>query len=196
MTNEKIAEANMSIICLAEKKVENQVDRLFRENPPLYGQYCINPVTAAPYVGGLDPVEPQKAIARRALLARDWFAINGPPDVQPLPLSSADIADLKYRAPLSHIVSCFAYSLRSLDWDINRHPNFDDFARGVIASGYACRLAMENNMKFGDDEVLRRRYPPRRLAGLGPWLVWELPAVYARTMEEYQRHFARSGRAA
>jgi len=87
---------------------------------------------------------------------------------------------MKYRDPLGHIISCFAYSLRSLDWDINQHPNFDEFARGVLASKHAPEFVLK-------DKALRQQYPPRHLPGLGPWLVWEPADQHARTMEVYQR---------
>jgi hypothetical protein len=105
-------------------------------------------------------------MACRALLAREWFALYGPEDAQPLPVSGIEINELKYRDPFSHILSCFAYSLRSQDWDINFHPNFDDFARGVMASTHAPELVLKS-------KALRLRYPPRPLASLSPALVWE-----------------------
>jgi hypothetical protein len=178
-----------NIISLAERKVAIYVDRLFREKPPLHGQYCINPVTGGSYMGGLDPIEPEKEMARRALSAPLWFAKCGPNDAQPLPLTGTKIADMKYRGPLSHIISCFAYSLRSLDWDTGRHPNFNDFARGVLASKHAPEFVLK-------DKALQRQYPPCHLPGLGPWLVWEPAEQHAGTMEAYQRDYARGPRVA
>jgi hypothetical protein len=116
---------------------------------------------------GLDPIEREWRIARQALLAREWFAATGPHDAPPLPLSDPEIEDLKYKHHgFNHILSCFGYSLRSLDWDFSRHPGFEDFARGVLAWETAPDFVLE-------DEELRRRFPPRRLAGLSEFFVWK-----------------------
>jgi len=179
----------MTVISLIERKVALRVEQLFSENPPRYGQYCVNPVTGGSYMGGLDPIEPQKDMARRALLAGLWFADCAPPDAGPLPLTGSKIARLKYRDAFSHIKSCFGYSLRSQDWDFTRHPTFEDFAAGVLASEHAPELVLK-------DQALRRRYPPRKLPGMSPYLVWEPPEQHARTMETYLRYRARGARAA
>jgi hypothetical protein len=60
-------ELQMNPIDLGERRIALEVERLFRENPPRYGELCRNPVTDDLYVGMLDPVEPQKEAARRAL---------------------------------------------------------------------------------------------------------------------------------
>jgi hypothetical protein len=105
------------------------------------------------------------------IVTREWFARHGPHDAQPLPLSGSEIEDWKYapkseQPSLSHIVSCFAYSLRARDWDFNSHPSFEDFTRGALASDHAPDFVRE-------DEELRKRYPPRHLRGLGPGLCWD-----------------------
>src|SRR5207244_1486647 len=114
-------------------------------------------------------------------------------DAQPLPLSSEEIEDRKYawhlkdRAPLSYIVSCFAYSLRShvlFRGDENSHPSFEDFAAGVLAS--------ESSPDFvREDEALRKRYPPRRLRDLNAGNCWEPPELPKRTMASHGRNRAR-----
>lgn len=184
----------MAEIQMAEDRVDRLVEDLFAKNPGQYGQQCENPVTGGRYVGGLDPIEPQKRMARDALLAREWFAIVGPKDMQPLPISDEEIEDRKYawgskQPSLSYIVSCFAYSLRANNWDFNSHPSFEDFACGVMASEHAPDFVK-------NDAALRKQYPPRPLAGLGPALVWEPPALHAETMASWQRSLARSRAAA
>jgi hypothetical protein len=164
----------MKLTQIADHKVALLVDRLFRKDPPRYGQQCVNPITGGHYLGGLDPIAPQKRMARRALRAREWFAIYGPQDAQPLPLSGDEIEDRKYaceskQPSLSHIVSCFAYSLRAHDYEVDSHPSFEDFACGVTASQYAPDIVR-------NDEVLRKRYPPRHLRGLNAGHCWEPPA--------------------
>jgi hypothetical protein len=169
---------NMTMIDLAERRVRREVDRLFHENRPGYGERCENPITGGRYVGRLDPTAAQKQMARRALLARDWFTVNGPPDALPLPLSGIDIEDRKYtcgkQASLDYIVSCFAYSLMADDYDFTSHPSFEDFAHGVMASEHAPDFVKK-------DEELRRRYPPLPLPALNAGHCWARPKGQART---------------
>jgi hypothetical protein len=165
--------------------IKKEVSRLFSDIGGQHGELCINPVTGGRFVFGEDPIAPQKQMARQALLARERFAEHAPPDAPPLPLSSGEIEDLRYKGnALWHIIAQFACSLRSLGWDYTRHPSFEDFVRGVLASKKAPKFVLA-------DEALRRRYPPRPLAGLGPYLVWEPPERHARTMEAYRRTQAR-----
>jgi hypothetical protein len=161
-------------------RIEMEVDQLFKQLTARRGEQCEFPIIGGWFIKGVDRVARYKRLACRALAAREWFAEHGPLDAPPLPLSDLEIEDLKFRDLFSHIISYFAYSLRSQDWDLTRHPNFEDFTRGVLASGYVPKL-------IPDDEALRRRYPPRFLAGLGPYLVWEQPAVHAETMAAYRR---------
>jgi len=171
----------MSGINFAEFLVGREVERLFNQSPVRYGDCCDNPVTGAGYLHGEDPIEPQKRVARRALLAREWFALNGPADAQPLPLAERDIAERKYarggKLPsLNYIVALFAYSLRDNDWDINSHPNFDDYARGLL-------LSEELPTNIFDFEELHTRYKPRLLPGLDLyWGSWEPPTAGPRSI--------------
>jgi len=131
----------------------------------------------------------QRKISRRALFAREWFSFYGPHDAQPLPLSNEEIANRKRgsdskNAPLSYITSCFAHSLRSHKYDVNSHPSFEDFARGVLAAGYAPAFVRE-------DEALCKRYPPRPLRGLNRGNGREPLEQHAQTMASYRRSTAR-----
>ena len=56
-------------------QVDVEVERLFRGMPRKYGTNCMNPVTDAGYVAGLDPIKPQKEKARNALLGREHFRL-------------------------------------------------------------------------------------------------------------------------
>jgi hypothetical protein len=184
----------MAEIQMAEDRVDRLVEDLFAKNPGQYGQQCENPVTGGRYVGGLDPIEPQKRMARDALLAREWFAIVGPKDMQPLPISSEEIEDRKNawdskQPSHSFIASSFGDSLRANDHNFKSHPCLEAFARGVMASEHAPDFVKK-------DEALRKQYPPRPLAGLGPALVWEPPALHAETMASWQRSQAHSRAAA
>jgi hypothetical protein len=158
---------------LDRRIIKSHVDRLFREAPDRFEKRRQNPVTGGFWLAGDDPIAPQKRMAVLALFAREWFAFYGPHDGQPLPLSDEEIANRKYKWDskyplLSYIISCFAHSLRSHKYDVNSHPSFDDFARGVVAAGYAPGFIRE-------DEVICKRYPPRPLQGLNRGNCWDPP---------------------
>jgi hypothetical protein len=162
--------------------VEDHVERLFSGIAAQHGELCMNPVTGGWFVFGDDPTEPQMRMAHQALLAREWFAATGPHDAPPLPLSGAEMESLRYQGnALWHIIGHFAQSLRLQDWDYTRHPGFEDFARGVLASETAPDFVLE-------DEALRRRYPPRPLAGLSPFFMWKPPALRARRNQALRAH--------
>ena len=148
--------------------LQTHVDELFAGAAPRSGQLCRNPVVGGDWLVGADPDAVQKKRARRALLAREWFYVYGPPDAPPLPLSGIEQEALRYRDPLGHLVAEFARSLEANNWDCKRHPGFDDFARGALASEYSPDFTRKN-------AALCNRYPPRRLRGLGPGQICRLP---------------------
>jgi hypothetical protein len=153
--------------------IKSHVDRLFEDAPPRRGQLCENPVVGGYYVGGEDPIAPQKRMVHRALLAREWFAVYGPRDAQPLPISSTEIETRKYAWDSKHpahsyIVSRFANSLLANNWDFNSHPSPEDFACGVMASEHTPDFVKS-------DEALRKRYPPHRLRHLNSANCWDPP---------------------
>jgi hypothetical protein len=84
----------------------------------------VNPVTGGLYVGMLDPLEPQKELARRMLQAREQFRREGPSDAQPLPLSDIETFG---RALPTHLLS----QIEQLNFD--QHPAFKVFAAGIMA---------------------------------------------------------------
>jgi hypothetical protein len=180
----------MAEIQMVEDRVDRLVDDLFAKNPGQYGQQCENPVTGGRYVYGIDPIEQQKKEARDGLLARERFAIVGPKDMQPLPISDEEIEDRKYawgskQPPQSFIASSFGYSLRANGHDFKSHPSIEVFARGLMASEHSPDFVK-------NDKALRKLYPPCPLPGLGPALVWEPPALHAETMASYRRSMART----
>jgi hypothetical protein len=148
--------------------IEKQVDRLFCEMDAKRGECCRNPVTGGGFVWGLDPIAPQKKAAVVALRAGEWFAVNGPRDAPPLPLSHDDVEDYRNARGLKGIVGFYARSLSRQDYDVRSHPPFDDFARGLMAI---------NTGLWGieKDENLKRRFPPRPLAGMTPAAFWDPP---------------------
>ena len=145
--------------------VDREVERLFRKSPPLRGELCSNPVTGSGYVGGIDPIKPQKEAARGALLAREWFFVHGPTDAPPLPINGRERGSIKYRDPMSHLVSQFCNSLDANHWDINAHPGFEAYSRGVMASPFAADIVRK-------DETMLKRYPPKELNYIHPGMIW------------------------
>ena len=118
----------------------------------------VNPVTGGGFVWGVDPIAPQKKAAIEALLAREWFAVNGPRDAPPLPLNIDDRDHFRGAGGLTAIVGFYARSLSRQDYDVRKHPSFDDFACGLMA------IAMETGLwGLEKDETLIRRFPPRSL---------------------------------
>lgn len=165
--------------------IEESVDRLFSEIKAEGGECCDNPVTGGGFVWGLDPIAPQKKAAVVALRAREWFAVNGPPDAPPLPLSSNDVEDYRLARGLKGIVGFYARSLSRQGYgrqryDVCKHPPFSDFARGLMAI---------NTGMWGieKDEDLKRRFPPCPLAGMTPSAFWAPPEEYEELMASYRR---------
>jgi hypothetical protein len=153
--------------------IKAEVDRLFKEASVPYGELCRNPVTGGEFVWGLDPIAPQKNKAYKALLAQQLFALIGPPDAPPLPLSR-DEREKPKRGGLPHILAWFARSLASRNFDLMKHPSFEDYARGVMASKHAPGFITR-------DQQLQKRFPPRQLAGLVEGLYWDPPKERVRT---------------
>jgi hypothetical protein len=143
------------------------VDLLFSKLPRRYGSLCENPVIGGCFVRGVDPIGPQKKAACRALVARAREAWTNP-GMPPLPLSSAECYDLKSRQGIDYLWSEYASSLRILKYDDFRHPSFEQYARGVMASPLAPDFITK-------DPQLLKRFPPRPLPGLGSGLCWKPP---------------------
>jgi hypothetical protein len=176
----------MATVPMSYFPIARAVDELFSTHR--YGQNCENPVTGAGYVHGIDPVKPQKEVARRALLAREWFAIYGPPDAQPLPFWR----DHKGPGLLGYIVKLYARSLEDRDYDINAHPPFADYVSGVLWEAERVDGIIGKLPNYPAElPELKKRFPPRELAGMGPGFCWLPPKVYAKVMPDYRRSMAR-----
>jgi hypothetical protein len=123
-----------------------------------------------PILSGCDLSVELKRIPRQRLLdARTWFAEHGPPDAPPLPLSYSERENLKCGG-IGHIVAWYARSLAEQGYDVEKHPSFDDYASGVMASEHAPWFIM-------DDKRLRKRFPPRPLDGLDGSMYWDPPKL-------------------
>ena len=166
--------------------IEDLVDRLFGDVKAQRGECCVLPFTGARIVWGIDPIAPEKKKAISALRARDWFAVNGPPDAPVLPLSSNDVEDYRHARGLKGVVGFYARSLARQGYDVKKHPSFDDFARGLMAI---------NTGLWGieKDEALRKRFPPRPLEGMTS-AFWAPPEEYAELMASYRRAELREAR--
>jgi hypothetical protein len=108
-----------------------------------------------------------RGLQRKAKLAREAFALNGPPDAPPLPIGYNEREHTKGLGWLGKIVGLYARSLENRKYDLQEHPSFDDYARGVMASEHNGLTEMK------EDEQLKKRFSPRQLKGLGPGLYWE-----------------------
>jgi hypothetical protein len=143
------------------------IDRLFRQAPDRRHEIRRNPITGGRWVKGKDRVKLQKQAACRALVARAWAAWRNP-EMPPLPLTDLECASLKMQGGINYLWSEFATSLLLLNYD-SRHPSFELYARGVMASPLAPDF-------IRNDPQLQKRFPPRPLPVIGPGLVWS-PAV-------------------
>ena len=86
----------------------------------------------------------------------------------------------------------FARSLRDLKYDIEEHPSFCDYASGLL-------WEMDHEDEFipdhppNEDAELRRRYPPRRLEGIGSGAKWLPPKLHAERQRR-ERQWLRAER--
>jgi hypothetical protein len=165
--------------------IEREVDRLFDAIVAPQGQCGNNPVTGGGFVWGLDPIAEQKKDAVVAILAREWFAVNGPPDAPPLPLSSNDVEDYRLARGLKGIIGFYARSLSiqvygRQRYDVCNHPSFNDFACGLMAIN-------TGGWGIEKDEDLKRRFPPCTLAGMTPNAYWAPPQEYENIMASFRR---------
>jgi hypothetical protein len=101
--------------------------------------------------------------------------------VQPLPLRAYDIDRMKHGGGiLQYLVACYARSLFCRDFNVDQHPWFILYARGVMASEFAPDFIKEN-------EELRERYPPEPYEGIGPRNMWRPPEQHAEAIAMYRR---------
>jgi hypothetical protein len=153
------------LLLYGDPEVTSQVLEAF-ENDPYAGQRCTrsNPVTGSGFMGREDPLKPQLEAAYRALRARKHLAAVGPTDLPPLPTSDGERERMKVGG-VTHILAWFARSWEGLRYELTAHPDFETYARGVMASDHAPSW-------IRNDPELLRRFPPRPLPGLGSGLYW------------------------
>jgi hypothetical protein len=162
--------------------IEKEVDRLFSEIKAEHGQSCINPVHKGGFNWGVDPIKEQKEAAIVALLAREYFAVNGPLDAPQLPLNIDDRDSYRSAGGLKGVVGFYARSLYAQGYDVRKHPSFFDFACGLMA------LAVVKGLwNLEKDETLLRRFPPRPLPGMTPSAYWQPAEQYEKTTTSCRR---------
>ena len=144
--------------------IKNKVDLLFKNAPDRFAEVRENPVTGGKFVANVDSMRGQKLRAQRALEARESFGAQKPDDAPELPLSYQERERLKV-CGVNYIISVFGRSLACRDFLTEGHPNFDVYARGVMASELAPPFIRE-------DAQLLLDYPPEPLTGMGPGLQW------------------------
>jgi hypothetical protein len=152
-------------------QIKQKVDQLFDIAIKQYSNstFCESPVTGEHFVPPYDPIEPHKERAIRALKAQERFAAEKSSDMPGLPLNVRrdDPGSFKWRSGLHYLVEAYTCSLRCRDFWPEGHPNFETFARGVMADSWT-------PAQFRNDPDLLRRFPPKRLPGLGSGLVFQL----------------------
>jgi hypothetical protein len=126
-------------------------------------------------------------------VARAHFAKHGPADAPPLPLSYDEREDIKEgRGLLSYLVALHARSLDSREYDVKEHPPFAHHVSGILWEAERVDGDIGTLPNYPDQlSKLKKRFPPRKLAGLGPGFCWEPPKLQARTMASQRRSIAR-----
>ena len=158
---------------LTEWEARCEVQALFDRETARKGDYCWWPIVGGGYIYGEDPIDEVFELLVRALLARDWFTRNGPPDAAPLPISYDEREAMK-NGSLSHIVAWYARSLAHLNYDVEQHPSFEDYAAGVLYAAEKGEFLRDWNPATVDE--LKKRFPPRELKELESGLYWKPPA--------------------
>ena len=175
------------MVTIFKSPIEESVDQLFNKIKATAkrGDLCQNPVTGGGFVWGLDPIALQKTEAVVARRAREWFAVNGPVGAPPLPLSDNEIEDYRNARGLKGVVGFYARSLYRLDYDVQTHPSFEDFCCGLMAVNTGL-------WRIENDPQLRKRFPPRPLAGMTPSAYWAPPKEYEEIMASYYKEQRRA----
>ena len=101
---------------------------------------------------------------RRAYEARAMFALQAPSWCQPLPLGGECTGLLRARGAM-HVLGCYSFSLELMSHDYFGHPQFYNFACGMMA-----RPAAPEHVR--DDPELQAEFPAKELPGLSGRMIW------------------------
>lgn len=174
--------------------IKDKVEALFKDvlsQPD--GRVCENPVTAGQFLKGEtgeDSIAYQKHDAEKALLAQERFALSGPRGAPPLPVTPFGWEEMRRDFGLNSLIGFFARSLAIRGWDVNSHPSFEDFARGLLAIDTGL-WDLQN--RVGPDVL--KRYPPRPLVGMTPGTYWAPPKEGKEFWAEHERRERQAGKA-
>jgi hypothetical protein len=177
--------------------IKAKVDALFRDVlSEANGQVSTNPVTGGRFLKGEtgeDSIAHQKRDAERALLAQEWFALHGPTNAPALPVAHTGWEDMRHdhECALKPLIGFYARSLSFRDWQVQNHPSFEDFARGLLANNNGL---WDLRQRVGP--AILKRYPPRALAGMAPGGYWAPPNEYAEIVAERTRRLSPTKQAA
>ena len=175
----------MGSINETETSIRREVERLFGEISAKRGDLCENPVTGGEFVYGYDSIKRQKDAAYKRLLVREYVALNGPPDAPLMPTDDYERNRAKHLSGLiGFITAQFIWSLESQD-DLRVHPSFADFASGLLWQHE--HIGGSTELPFTPQQLpeMKRRYPPRKLAGLEHFC-WRPLKRHARPKEKRQ----------
>jgi hypothetical protein len=128
-----------------EREFERYVRELHRKKPGEFGM-----VSADFPWGG--------ACVREDAIPQVWFSKHGPAALQPLPLAKDYGAMMRGSGP-RYLLGCYGFSLEFMGYDYLTHPQFFEYARGVMAYPHTPKRVRE-------DPELIEEFPPRPLPGL------------------------------
>ena len=154
-------------------------------------RYAFLPYLDERYEPGCETLIPHlKRQVCRALAAREWFRQHAPPWSPELPLSSSEIEKLiRSKSNRIAVVGYFAASLATCNWDFKKHPTFQVYAAGALASPYC-----PDHLRT--DPELRKEFPLCPLEELDQSLCWGTHARIVETAQGLMRteeHWRRCG---
>jgi hypothetical protein len=94
---------------------------------------------------------------------------------------------MKGRGLLYYILALYARSLEGRRYNLEEHPPFSDYASGVLWEAERIDGEIGTLPNYPELAELKKRYPPARLAGIGPGFRWQPPKLHAQTMASYRR---------
>jgi hypothetical protein len=176
--------------------IRTKVDAEFQNVLSQPDGWCENPITGGRFLKGgtgEDSIAHQKREAEKALLAQEWFALDGPANAPALPVTQMGWEDMRHdhECGLNPLIGFYSRSLSFRDWQVHNHPSFEDFARGLLANDNG---HWDLPQRVGP--AVLKRYPPRALAGMTPHGYWAPPKEYSEIMEECMRGQSRRAKLA
>jgi hypothetical protein len=107
-----------------------------------------------------DSAMTQAEIGQRALRARRAFALANPDLLQAAVglCRAGSLQGAAIRGGIRHALALFARSLEACGYDLDRHPSFNDYMRGLLCSEHLRKVLSS----------VAYLYPPKPLLGLEP----------------------------